>query len=263
MSGRRLRVFIVTQDEPLYAPRYLRRAIAALEHDIVGVAALDPGGPGGWRGLLRQRLAMYGPLDFLRIGARFAAGRAARLLPRRRGSDPRSVEEALRDAGVRRVACTSVNEPGFVATLRELEVDVLVSIAANQRFRPALLAVPRVVALNVHSSLLPKYRGLDGLFWALVHGEEEVGVTVHVMSAGIDEGDIVAQEPFRVSPGESLHELYLRAMDIGSRLLAESVDAYAGGKASPRPNDPAAGSYFSWPTREAARTFRRRGHRFV
>lgn len=263
MSDRRLRVFIVTQDEPLYAPRYLRRAIARLRHDVVGVAALDPGGARGWSGLLRQRLAMYGVLDFLRIGLRFAAGKVTRLLPRAPGGEPRSVDEALRDAGVRRVPCGSVNDPAFVAELRRLEVDVLVSIAANQRFRSELLGVPRVVALNVHSSLLPKYRGLDGLFWALVHGEEEVGVTVHVMSEGIDEGDIVAQEPFRVSPGESLHDLYLRAMEVGSRLLAESVDAYAADRAAPRRNDPAAGSYFSWPTREAARTFRRRGHRFV
>ena len=263
MSERRLRVFVVTQDEPLYAPRYLRRVFARLRHDLVGVAALDPGGARGWGGLLRQRLAMYGPLDFLRIGARFAAAKVLRLLPRRRGGEPRSVDEALRDAGVRRIDCGSVNDPAFVAALRELEVDVLVSIAANQRFRSGLLAAPRLVALNVHSSLLPKYRGLDGLFWALVHGEEEVGVTVHVMSEGIDEGDIVAQEPFRVVPGESLHDLYLRAMDVGSRLLAGAVDAYATGRVASRRNDPAAGSYFSWPTREAARAFRRRGHRFV
>lgn len=263
MSDRRLRIFIVTQDEPLYAPRYLRRAIARLRHDVVGTAALDPGGARGWGGLLRQRLAMYGPFDFLRIGMRFAVSKAMCLLPRGRGGEPRSVDEALRDAGVRRVACRSVNDPAFIASLRELEVDVLVSIAANQRFRSALLDVPRVVALNVHSSLLPKYRGLDGLFWALVHGEEEVGVTVHVMSEGIDEGDIVAQEPFCVVPGESLHDLYLRAMDVGSRLLADAVDAYASDRVIRRRNDAAAGSYFSWPTREAARAFRRRGHRFV
>jgi methionyl-tRNA formyltransferase len=263
VSAGRLRVFVVTQDEPLYAPRYLRRVLGVLRHDVIGAAALAPAGPGGWGALVRQRFAMYGPIDFLRIGARFAARKATRLLPSRTGAEPHSVDEALRSAGVPRIPCRRVNDPAFVDLLRALEVDVLVSIAANQRFGAALLRAPRVVALNVHSSLLPKYRGLDGLFWALVHGEKEVGVTVHVMSERIDEGDIVAQEAIAVGEDDSLHVLYLKAMDVGARLLADAVDAHAAGRVVRRRNDPAAGSYFSWPTREAARAFRRRGRRFV
>ncbi len=259
----RLRLFVVTQDEPLYAPRYFAAILRALggRHDLVGVTALDPAGSLGWSGLVRQRWAMYGPVDFVRAGARFAAARARALLPGAAGAR-RSVHRLAVRHAIQVVDTADVNDPDYVARVAETAPDLVVSVAANQIFRAELLAVPAVAAVNLHSSLLPRYRGLDGLFWALAHGETEVGVTLHEMTAGIDAGGIVGQRALPAPPGATLHGLYLAAIEAGAALLAEAADAYAAGTVDLAANDPGAGSYFSWPTREAARAFRGHGRRF-
>ncbi len=268
MTGRgaaagRLRLFVVTQDEPLYAPRYvaaIRDALAG-RHDLVGITALDPAGSLGWLGLVRQRWAMYGPVDFVRAGARFAAARLRGLLPGAAGAG-HSVRRFADHHGIPVVDTADVNDGGYVAQVQRADPHLLVSVAANQVFRAPLLAVPSLAAVNLHSSLLPRYRGLDGLFWALVNGEDEVGVTLHEMSEAIDAGGVVGQRALPAPPGATLHDLYLAAMQTGAALLAEAADAYAAGAVTLAFNDPGAGSYHSWPTREAARRFRDRGRRF-
>ncbi len=259
-----MRLLVITQDEPLYAPRYLALLLSRLgsDHRVAGVTALSPAGGRGWGALIRQRLAMYGPVDFGRAGVRFVAAAATGRLPGAPGRR-HSVRRLARHHGIPLLDTADVNEPAYVETVRGLEIDVVVSLAANQRFGPELLAAPRRVGLNVHSSLLPSYRGLDGLFWALAHGERRVGVTVHELAAELDAGAIVAQEPIPVPGAATLHDLYGRAMDVGSRLLATAIDRYAAGEV-PRADRVAAApaSYFSWPTAAATRRFRAHGHRF-
>jgi methionyl-tRNA formyltransferase len=257
------RVFIITQDEPVYAPAYLAEILAKSRHPVVGITALSPGAGVGWGTLVRRRLQMYGPRDFLRAAWLYGQGRLKALVtrPGRRGPF-HSVAQVAARHGVTLFTCADVNAAHYLDRLRSLDLDVIVSVSANQKFRRPLLDLPRLACVNVHSALLPKYRGVDGLFWALVHGEREVGVTVHVMNERLDAGPILAQRSFPVEPGESLHRLFLQAIDVGSTLVADAIEELASGTASPKPNDIRSGSYFSWPTAEAARTFRQRGHRF-
>jgi methionyl-tRNA formyltransferase len=246
-----VRVFVITQDEPIYAPRYLAATVEKSRHEFVGVTALAPGGKHGFWGLVRERWRLYGTVDFLRAGKLYVRSRMSG-----------TVASVARANGIEMVPCTKVNDPDYIDGLRRREVDVLVSIAANQLFKGDLLAAPRVAAVNLHSALLPSYRGLDGLFWALVHGETTVGVSAHLMTEKFDEGGILGQAPFPVPPKATLHDLYLTAIDQGSTLLAEVLDQLEAGTATPRVNDVDAGSYFSAPTPEAAQEFRRRGNRF-
>ena len=247
-----MRVFVITQDEPIYAPKYLDALVsAASAHDVVGVTALAPGGKAGFTGLVKERWRMYGPVDFVRAGLLFARSRLKH-----------TVGGVARRHGIEMLPTTSVNAADYHASLRAREIDVLVSIAANQLFKADLLSVPRVAAVNVHSALLPSYRGLDGLFWALAHGETRVGVTAHLMNEAFDEGAILGQVAFDVPEAASLHELYLVAIENGARLLGRVLDELEAGTSRPMVNDVSAGSYFSAPTPEAVKDFRNRGHRF-
>jgi methionyl-tRNA formyltransferase len=206
---------------------------------------------------------MYGLRDFVYAGWLYSYYRLRALLPQRRMSDRSySVAQFARAQEIPLYPCTSVNELDYIKRLEALDIDILLSVAANQRFGSTLLRLPNITALNVHSALLPKYRGMDGLFWALVHGETEVGVTLHVMSEEFDDGPIVGQVAFTVLPSDSLHSLYFRAMEKGAALVAEVLRQYEAGSVVERPNDVSAGSYFSAPTGEAARQFRRNGRRF-
>lgn len=258
-----MRVFIITQDEPVYTPVYLEKIIRKTTHSIVGVTALSPSGKIGWINLAKQRLNVYGPKDFAKAVAIYGFSQLMRYWPIRR-PDSRfySVGQLAAHYSIELFPTSNVNTEDYIRKLRDLDLDILLSVAANQRFERELLEVPRLACLNVHSALLPKYRGLDGLFWALVHGESQVGVTVHVMNEDFDDGSIVGQQAFDVSPDDTLHCLYFKAINAGSILLSQVLDQFASGTVTSKPNKISDGSYFSWPNRESARRFRENGRRF-
>jgi methionyl-tRNA formyltransferase len=113
----------------------------------------------------------------------------------------------------------------------------LIVLAAYGRILPLeLLALPRLGALNVHPSLLPKYRGATPIQTAIRNGDAETGVSIMLMDAGLDTGDIVLQEPVPIAPGESYGDLHDRLALVGAELLNEAIDLAAHGqlKATPQ-----------------------------
>ena len=98
-------------------------------------------------------------------------------------------------------------------------------VAAYGRILPAwMLEAPRHGCINVHSSLLPKYRGAAPINWAIARGERETGVTIMKMDAGLDTGPILAQRATPIANGETAAELTLRLAEIGADLLSETLD---------------------------------------
>lgn len=135
-----------------------------------------------------------------------------------------------------------------VITPEKLDVDVVAAITAygcayavvvayGKIFPKALIdAFPQGV-LNVHYSLLPKYRGATPLEAALLAGERETGVTVQKMAEELDAGDIVAQEALQIAPTETARELRPRLIELGATLLADTLPAYLSGTITPVPQD--------------------------
>jgi methionyl-tRNA formyltransferase len=128
--------------------------------------------------------------------------------------------------------------------LRSLAPDVLV-LGSSRILRPNILAVPRIATLNPHPGLLPAYRGLDVIPWAIYNGDP-LGVTVHVVDPGIDTGDIVAQQIFDPEPGNTLRSLRRRADAILGRLMADVISQLmTSGRLERRPQDPSSGHLYS------------------
>jgi len=100
-------------------------------------------------------------------------------------------------------------------------------------------------------------------FWQLYHGEQQLGVTIHYMAAKVDEGDALLQESLPVTPGESLHESIRRSKRHGAHCMAKVVRSIQANEAVPIQMDHAQGSYFTFPKREEALEFRRRGLRAI
>lgn len=258
-----MRVFIITQDEPVYTPVYIQKIIQKTSHSIVGITALSPSGNTGWISLAKQRLNTYGLVDFIKAVTLFGFYKLKDYWPIKRASGRfYSVGQLAAHHSIKLFPHSNINDKEYIRQLGNLNIDILLSVAANQRFKRDLLGIPRLECLNVHSALLPNYRGLDGLFWALVHGETEVGVTVHIMNEAFDDGSIVGQQAFTVDSDDTLHRLYFKAIEIGSTLISQVLDQYASGTVSKKPNNKDEGSYFSWPDRESARRFRDNGYRF-
>jgi len=125
----------------------------------------------------------------------------------------------------------SINTPEGIAGLRTLQPDLLVVAAYGQILSRDVLAVPSQGGINVHASLLPKYRGAAPVAWAIYHGESQTGVTIIRMSVALDAGDMLAQEAIDIGPDETAGELEARLADLGARLATKVIDQIAAGAA--------------------------------
>jgi methionyl-tRNA formyltransferase len=126
-------------------------------------------------------------------------------------------------------------EQSFIEELRRLEPDLIVVAAYGQLLPKALLDVPRFGCLNVHTSLLPKYRGAAPIQWAILNDEPETGVTIMQMDVGLDTGPMVARQATVIQPQDNSETLHDRLAGIGAGLLARTIPGYVSGQISPQP----------------------------
>jgi len=121
---------------------------------------------------------------------------------------------------------------GSALSLIESLAPELIVVAAYGRILPQeILDYPRLGCINVHSSLLPKYRGSAPIHWAILNGDKETGVTIMHMALALDAGDIIAQQATPIDPDETVGDLHDRLAEMGARLLAETVEKLADGTA--------------------------------
>lgn len=260
-----VRALLFTSEEPLYLPRYLEPIVAAHAGSLDAVVIAPP--PRPRREQLRRQFRALGPSAFLRLGRRFAAGRlldrldAAGGLGRRVTGRFHSVRRLARTHDVPVWHAPDVNAPGFVDRVRAADPDLLLSIVAGQKLGADLLAVP-AHAVNLHGSLLPQYRGRAVAFWPLFYGDDETGVTAHLMTSQWDAGPIVGQRSVGIHEDDTVHDLYLRLADAGSDLACDLLERYPADLET-RPNDTGYDDYHTLPTPAERRAFLRRGNRFV
>jgi methionyl-tRNA formyltransferase len=160
--------------------------------------------------------------------------RRRRELPLLAGSPEPGMRMMAQQANVPVLDVTHLTAPGTLTALGELRPDVI-CVACFPRLLPnAVLRLARHGALNVHPSLLPAYRGPSPLFWIFHDGTGGAGVTVHLMDAGADTGDILEQTPLSFPDGISYGEAERLCAQEGARLLLRAVDALYRGTARPR-----------------------------
>jgi methionyl-tRNA formyltransferase len=129
----------------------------------------------------------------------------------------------------------------FIAELSSLQPDLLVVAAYGQILPQAILDVPRFACLNVHTSLLPRYRGAAPIQWAILNGDAETGVTIMKMDAGMDTGPILTQVTTPIFPEDNAQTLHDRLAELGGVLLVKTIPDYVAGRINPRPQ-PAEGA---------------------
>jgi methionyl-tRNA formyltransferase len=156
---------------------------------------------------------------------------------------PTPVRRAAEEAGLRVLTPESARDRGLAEALSELQPDVLVAAAYGLIIPERLLSLPRLGALNVHPSLLPRHRGPDPIRRALWEGDERTGVTVLRMSREVDAGAILGQEEVPVGPEDDAETLAARLAAVGGRLLVRVLRDLATGRAVERPQDPAQATY--------------------
>lgn len=120
-------------------------------------------------------------------------------------------------------------------TIRQLEPDLIVVAAYGRILPQEILDYPKFGCINVHSSLLPKYRGSAPIHWAILNGDRETGVTIMHMALALDAGDIIAQKATPIDPDETVETLHDRLAVLGAELLVETVEQIAAGTATRTP----------------------------
>ena len=137
-------------------------------------------------------------------------------------------EEALKH-GIPVYQPEKVREPGFVEKLRELKPDLIVVAAFGQIIPESVLNMPKFGCINIHASLLPKYRGAAPIQYAVIDGEKESGVTIMKMGKGLDTGDMIARTEVPLAKDETGGSLFEKLSSAGARLLVETLpDIFAG-----------------------------------
>lgn len=144
--------------------------------------------------------------------------------------------------------------------LAHRNVDIILSINVYQRISSAILALPKIAAINSHFGLLPKYKGMAPYIWAMAKGEKEIGLTIHHMESEFDEGDLILQEKIAVEASDSAMSVYLRGCEVASKMINEAVDVL-GKDRNYGIRQEGEGSYFSMPTRRCLKEFHSRGYR--
>jgi methionyl-tRNA formyltransferase len=156
---------------------------------------------------------------------------------------PSPVKALALQAGLPILQPERARDEAFLGALRELRPDLIAVAAYGQILPQSILDLPRYGCLNVHTSLLPRYRGAAPIQWAILNGEAETGVTIMKMAAGLDTGDILTQSPTPINPDDNSETLHDRLARMGAVLLVRTIPDYVAGKLNPRPQAPEEATY--------------------
>ena len=255
-------IAIVTIDEPFYLPRLIKKLIETSSSGIKFVLIIIvPVKPKKFSsiGFLLNQLSVMGFSQFLKISTLYGLRKFSNVF----FNADHSVEKIAKKNGIPVIKRNSLKSESLLKKLNEYSLDIILSIASTRIFNKSILALPKIGCLNVHAGMLPKYRGINPSFWSLLNGEKQSAVSIHFMTEKIDDGDILKQDKFEIENVKTLHEIYLKLLDVASKTIVESLIELKENKHSALKNDSSNATYYSFPTKEDGQKFRKMGFRFM
>lgn len=163
---------------------------------------------------------------------------------------PPPVKVTALDAGIKVLQPVSVRDEQFISTIKELNPDMVVTCAYGKILPQHFLDIPPFGTVNVHSSLLPKYRGAGPINWAIINGESVSGVTTMYTDIGTDTGDILLAKEVEILPHMDAEQLHDILKDLGASLLIETIEKIEDGTIERIPQDEEKASYAPMLTKE-------------
>ena len=146
---------------------------------------------------------------------------------------PSPVKVIAKREGIKVYQPLKVRDKEFVETLRAYNPDVMVVVAFGQIIPLSILNMPKYGCVNIHGSLLPKYRGAAPIQWAVLDGEKETGITTILMDEGIDTGDILLKKTIKIDTDETSGSLFDKLMALGAETILETLDELEKGNLTP------------------------------
>lgn len=253
-----MRIIILTQDDPFYLAQNIDFLIKNLPEgtQVVGTVMFDVSPFGKRESFLDKMKKTYQVFGF-----QFFAYYGFQFLKSKLDSN-RSVANVLKKHNVPLIQIEgSVNSKANRAKIAEFKPDLLISIGGNQIFKLPLINMAIEGCINLHTALLPKYRGLMPSFWVLKNDEKYTGVSVFFVDEGIDSGPILVQKKVEID-NRSQEQLIKHTKQLGMESIIEAVVKIKAKNYELIANPAEEMSYFSFPTRDDVREFYKKGKRF-
>jgi len=260
------RILFITQDDPFYVGLFFEEFLRTYTNlaEIQGVVITRAMNKRSSRELARQMVGFYGFLGFLRTGLKYTAYKilsvAGGLLETKRSY---GLGQLCKRHGVPVIDESNVNAKEFVDRVERMRLDLIISVASSVIFKARLIQAPRCGCINIHHGRLPRYRGMMPTFWQMYHDEKRVGICIHEMNTRIDDGRILLQKEVDIEPTDTLDALLKRTKRMAAHFMVEAIDMIKSGDLAYRENAKRDASYFSYPTREDVRQFKRQGKRIM
>ena len=252
-----MKIIFITQDEPFYLNKSLKYLIENLPNyvEIVGCIVSDVSPFGKKESFVTKALNtlnIFGLSFFLRYSVKFLKSKLSRS----------SVKDLMKEKKINIIELKkSINSKDSLDILKQLKPDLLISIAGNEIFKEDLINLAPKGCLNLHTAMLPKYRGLMPTFWALKNKEKHIGVSVFFVDEGIDSGPIIFQEKVEVL-NKTQEQLIIETKKLGMIGIIKSIELIASGSYELLKNDEKNMTYFSFPTRNDVKEFYNVGNKF-
>lgn len=253
-----MKIVIITQNEPFYLTKNLRYLLKILpkHSEIIGCVVNDVSPFGKKESFLikaKRTFDVFGFRFFLYYSFKFIKNKLNPKYSLRKLLNDNKIEEIILEK--------EINHPKSVEKISDLNPDLLLSILGNQIFKEQIFNLAHKGCLNLHTSLLPKYRGLMPTFWVLKNDEKFTGVSVFFVRKGIDSGPIIVQKKVKI--GDSTQEeLILKTKQIGMEAISEAIDLIENNNVKIINNDASKKTYFSFPTKDDVKIFKKNNKKF-
>lgn len=156
---------------------------------------------------------------------------------------PSAAKEYAQTQGIPVFECEDMGSEEVRRQIEALEPDLIVVVAFGQILPESILRIPRLGAINLHASLLPKYRGASPVQWAVLNGDKVTGVSIMYLAKELDTGDVICQEEVEIDETETAEQLCRKLMVVGGELLVDAVDEISSGTAQRTPQDHSKATY--------------------
>ncbi|MDC0553797.1 formyltransferase family protein [Flavobacteriaceae bacterium] len=253
-----MRIIIITQNDPFYLVENLKYLIKSLpvHSEIVGCVVNDASPFGKKETFFQKAIKTYKIFGF-----NFFIYYSFKYLTNVFDKS-KKVDTFLKEFHVPKIVLAKhINHKESVEIIKSYNPDLLISILGNQIFKKQIFNLAPKGCLNLHTALLPKYRGLMPTFWVLKNNEKYTGVSVFYVDNGIDSGPILVQEKVEIGD-RTQEELIKYTKRIGMDCIVKAIDMIHQNNIKIIPNDASDKSYFSFPRKEDVRVFRKIGKKF-
>lgn len=253
-----MRLIIITQDEPFYLANNLNYLVESLpDHSLIVACVVNNASPFGKNENFFQKALktykIFGIKFFLYYAAKYIGSKLDK---------SKKVDFVLKKFNIPKIVLSkNINNDDSVEILKSYNPDLLISILGNQIFKEKIFNLAPKGCLNLHTALLPKYRGLMPTFWVLKNNEKYTGVSVFFVDKGIDSGPIIIQEKIEIG-NRSQEELIAYTKKIGMDCIIKSVDLIHSGSFDTIKNNDDEMTYFSFPSKDDVNEFVRIGKKF-